>query len=146
MCKQQILKNGYPYITAWKNSIGKTTAVHVLVAEAFIGPRPEKFDVNHKDKNRANNRVENLEYCSRAENIRHAYTTHSGGGRVRKSDAKLTEEDVHNIRRLRRAGHAVSKVAKMAGVPESAARQIVYNRTWKWLSTPDDVTDQTDVV
>lgn len=53
---------------------GKTTDryIHCLVAEAFIGPRPEKHDVNHLDGNRRHNARTNLEYCTRSENIRHA--------------------------------------------------------------------------
>lgn len=46
--------------------------IHRLVAAAFIGPRPEGKEVNHKDGNRRHNAVSNLEYCTRSENIRHA--------------------------------------------------------------------------
>ncbi len=44
--------------------------VHALVAEAFIGPRPEGTVVNHKDHNRNNSHVDNLEYITQAENAR----------------------------------------------------------------------------
>ena len=46
-----------------------TKSVHVLVAEAFIGPRPPKTDVCHNNGNRLDNRVENLRYGTRAENM-----------------------------------------------------------------------------
>ena len=46
--------------------------VHVLVAEAFIGPKPAGLDVNHQDGDRHNNAVANLEYLTRKENIHHA--------------------------------------------------------------------------
>jgi len=46
--------------------------LHVLVAEAFLGPKPTGLDVNHKDGNRQNNAASNLEYITRSENHRHA--------------------------------------------------------------------------
>lgn len=47
--------------------------VHVLVAEAFIGPKPEGMQVNHRNGNKADNRAENLEYLTPSENTRHAH-------------------------------------------------------------------------
>jgi hypothetical protein len=46
--------------------------IHVLVAEAFIGPRPDGLVINHKNGIKADNNVENLEYVSYAENNAHA--------------------------------------------------------------------------
>lgn len=46
----------------------KTTSVHALVAAAFIGPRPEGMEINHKDGNRGNNHVGNLEYVTPKQN------------------------------------------------------------------------------
>ena len=48
-------------------------AVHHLVAEAFIAPIPEGYTVNHKDLNKFNNHVENLEIITRADNLKHAW-------------------------------------------------------------------------
>ena len=49
--------------------------VHCLIALAFIGPRPDKYVVNHKDGVKTNNRVDNLEYCTASENSLHAHST-----------------------------------------------------------------------
>jgi len=46
--------------------------VHVLVAAAFLGPKPEGRDVNHIDGHRQHNAASNLEYVTRSENQRHA--------------------------------------------------------------------------
>lgn len=62
---------GYEYVNIWKDGKCKKGIVHRLVAQAFI-PNPEnKPCVNHKDFNRSNNSVENLEWVTYRENIRH---------------------------------------------------------------------------
>lgn len=69
-------RNGrYRLVTAQVNRKQKRFYVHRLVAEAFI-PNPDGLpEVNHIDGNPANNRAENLEWCTRAENCQHAYRT-----------------------------------------------------------------------
>lgn len=47
--------------------------VHHLVAEAWIAPIPEGYTVNHKDLNKFNNHVENLEIITRSDNLKHAW-------------------------------------------------------------------------
>ena len=73
-CKGRILKpgtnnRGYLYVTLWKNNKPKTFTVHRLVAEAFL-PNPDNLsEVNHRDENKTNNNVNNLEWCNRKFNI-----------------------------------------------------------------------------
>lgn len=63
--------NGYLYIGLKKNGIQKITSIHRLMAIAFI-PNPKQLsDVNHKDFNKLNNSIENLEWCTRRENTVH---------------------------------------------------------------------------
>lgn len=66
-------QHGYLAVQLWGkggNSRGfRTFSVHRLVAEAFIPNSENKPEVNHKDENKANNRVENLEWVSRKENM-----------------------------------------------------------------------------
>ncbi len=46
--------------------------MHWLVAEAFLGKRPKKHTINHKDGNKTNNDINNLEYVTSSENTEHA--------------------------------------------------------------------------
>ncbi|WP_147417193.1 NUMOD4 domain-containing protein [[Ruminococcus] lactaris] len=70
---QRIQNGGYPIVSISVNAKRKICTVHRLVASAFLD-NPEKFrDVNHKDGNKRNNYVENLEWTSHGENIKHSY-------------------------------------------------------------------------
>ena len=62
-------KNGYLLVTLYKNRKRKSYKVHRLVAEHFI-PNPDNLpEINHKDENKQNNSVDNLEYCTHEDNI-----------------------------------------------------------------------------
>ena len=70
-------KNGAGYLHVRRN--GRAFAVHRLVAATFLGqPASADLDVNHKDGDRCNNRLENLEYVTRSENVRHYYALMEG--------------------------------------------------------------------
>lgn len=72
--KGKILKycvkpNGYAQVGLGKNGKIKWFAVHRLVAQAFIDNLNNEKYINHKDENKLNNKVENLEWCSCSYNI-----------------------------------------------------------------------------
>ena len=82
---------GYARVVLRKEGIRKKYQVHRLVAEAFI-PNPErKQQVNHKNCNKADNRVENLEWCNSSENMAHAFKN----GLVNLPTRKVEQYDLH---------------------------------------------------
>ena len=73
--KQMINKKGYLIVGLSKNGKRKTVIVHRIVAQAFI-PNPNKYpQINHKDENKTNNNIDNLEWCTNSYN--HNFGTHN---------------------------------------------------------------------
>ena len=129
---QHILKpqpNGKGYLRV---SIGKKLMfVHRLVAEKYI-PNPEgKEQVNHKDGNKLNNTVENLEWVTNQENRTHAVIKglHLTGEQC--SYAKLSENDVIFIREHNEI--TAKDLSNLFQVSESTIRDIRAKKTWKQL-------------
>lgn len=76
------LSSGYEVV--WlHNSLGaKSLRVHRLVAQAYLLRRKGKTEVNHKDLNKRNNNVSNLEWCTHQENISHAVNNGAFASRI----------------------------------------------------------------
>jgi hypothetical protein len=72
--KMSIFKNGkgYPRVGLMKNGKQKQVFVHRLVATSFIGEVKEGFSVNHKNGDKKDNRLSNLEIVSQSYNQRHS--------------------------------------------------------------------------
>lgn len=66
-------KYGYLQVTLCKNNKTKLFRVHRLVASSFIDNPSNKTQVNHINGDKKDNRVDNLEWCTGSENIRHSY-------------------------------------------------------------------------
>jgi hypothetical protein len=115
----------------------KTLKVHWLVTAAFLGPRPEGYETNHKDGNKRNNHISNLEYVTSGENNLHAYRMGLRKPSPRLGEAcnkaKLNRNEVLKIRELRRSGYTTVLLAKMFGISHSSISDIMTKKSWKWL-------------
>lgn len=132
---QFIDKSGYPMCTLWRDSKGKNKTVHRIVAEAFIANPENKPQVNHKDGDKENNHVNNLEWVTNSENDLHAFeiglrTVNRGS---KSNLAKLTEEEVIEIRKLKKNGKTQRNIAKVFDISEGSVSQIVNRKRWAWL-------------
>lgn len=111
--------------------------VHRLVAEAFI-PNPEnKPQINHKDGDKTNNIVENLEWCTNSENQLHAFEHKLQKGEFKHHNSKLTLEQVLYIKRnciLGSKENGVKTLARKYGVCSKSIRQILDGQSYKHIN------------
>jgi len=104
--------------------------VHTLVLEAFVGPRPERMQCNHIDGNKANNHLGNLEWVTAKENCRHRQQHCNGIKGERAPKAKLTAEQVLEIRRLRAEGWTQQRLADKFGIAQANISALLRGKSW----------------
>lgn len=110
--------NGYQRVRV----AGKSRLVHRLVAEAFHGPCPSGEEVDHIDRNRANNACRNLRYLTPSANQRRAGS--------RPSQRKLTPEQADEIKALLAEGSPLAVLAARFGVTVGMVSHIKAGRSW----------------
>jgi hypothetical protein len=136
--KTQVDRYGYERLrVSVGHSVMKTFKVHRIVAQAFIPNSENKEDVNHKDGNKLNNNVENLEWTTTSENMTHSFATglhnrntYSG---VNNSVAKLTVDEVIFIREHYipfDSDYGTYGLAKKFGVSKSTIFRIINNESY----------------
>src|SRR3990167_11234546 len=91
---------GYRHVNLAKNGSKKPRSIHKLVMEAFVGLPPTGKQVNHKDFDRGNNQLDNLEYVTKTEDAQHKKQAGRGSCGERNPAAKLRLQDVLAIRKM----------------------------------------------
>lgn len=132
--KQHINKKGYHKVKL-SDSAGqrKMKSVHRLVGENFLQETYKKgLQINHKDCNKSNNHVDNLEWCTGAHNIQHALENNLFVHGEDHYNSKITVETVKTIKQFLDQGYTPSRIVKMMNLP-IGKRQIykIKNRK-KW--------------
>ena len=111
-------------------------SVHLLVAEAFIGPQPVGKECNHEDIDTINNWAYNLTWMTRCENMQHAmvHGIHGSAPGEANCKAKLKDGEVWLIRRIAKA-KVISNVqiAKMFLVSPTTVGRIINQKLWRHL-------------
>lgn len=110
--------------------------VHRLVAEAFIGPCPKGYVINHKDGNKLNNAVSNLEFLTVRENALHASKLGLLCHGEDHAGAKITEKDAVDIREAAVSGVSYRVLGGRYGLNRSTLHSIVHHKTWKHVGGP----------
>lgn len=127
---------GYREVVLSENGKSKNYLVHRLIATTFI-PNPDNLpQINHKDGNKLNCSVDNLEWCTRSENLLHAYAN----GLERKVFGedhhahKLTEEAVRYIKKVyvkRDKQFGAIPLSEKFGVDRTTIIDVIRGKTWR---------------
>ena len=127
--RNRILKGrsmkGYRRVVLMKNGKQIDALVHRLIAQTFIPNPKNKPEVNHKDGNKENNSVFNLEWCTQKENVHHAMKTGL------KNDRKVSNEKLNEIRRLISEGKGNTEIEKITGIPRKTVSNIRIGKCYK---------------
>ena len=108
------------YYTYYIHEMKKSQFVHRLVALAFLGqPANDKLVVNHKDLNKHNNRIDNLEYVTQSRNAQHA------SDHYRNVTPEAIRQRQTEIISLRAAGWAYGDIARQFSMDMDQVRAIV---------------------
>src|SRR5699024_3243872 len=127
-------RTGYKFIQPRLNGKPSNENIHRLVALTFIdNPDGLKF-VNHKDGNKHNNCVDNLEWCTNEYNHKHATMTGLKAKGVEVGTSKLNDNSVHAIKYFLEKGLSNSELAKAFNVSRGTIYLISKGETWKHIT------------
>ena len=129
-------RGGYLTATLYNVSLGKNLkiSVHILVAEAFIGPRPEGLDVLHGISGQKVNTPENLSYGSSSKNMLDRVRDGTDNRGEKHPHALLTRDEVEFIRRADRSRGKAQAIAEIFGISRDTVYKIRSGKTWSWLN------------
>jgi hypothetical protein len=125
---------GYLKVNLSVNNKTVTRRIHTLVLCAFIGPAPLGAECRHLDSNKFNNRLSNLQWAMRIENMQDRIAAGTSNRGTTGVSAKLNEDQVREIRRRRLAGESSRHIAKEYGVCRATIDFAISGRNWGWLS------------
>lgn len=125
--------DGYHYVSLSKLGRMRVHAVHHLVLEAFVGPRPLGLECRHLNGIRTDNSPSNLAWGTKREN----YDDRAVHGTNRRGDengnSTLTSERVMEARLSYAAGRSFAEIGDHYGVSKVAMRLAIIGRTWSHL-------------
>lgn len=118
------------YVDLNKNKITKRFYIHTLVAQTFIGERPEGYDICHISGDNQDNRLVNLRYDTKGQNQIDIYRQGSKHGL-----GKLSLEQVLEIRQLYSTGdYTHYELAEKYNVSQSTTQRVVNRKSFQWLN------------
>lgn len=123
-------KKGYQFVRLYVHGVSKTHLVHRVIAEIYIPKQMGKNEVNHIDGNKANNAVWNLEWVTAQENVKHSVDTGLVKRGSDRTNSKLSDSQVIEMRKLRKKGMNYYALGKLFNISYQGAHKICSRQTY----------------
>lgn len=134
--KRYFCKNSYVYVFLHKVNKRHSRTVHSLVMEAFVGKPPRNKEINHKDGNKHNCNLSNLEYVTHKQNTRHAKVNGLLNPRKKFSDEQVLAflKDVALKHKYQKYNQSYATIAFRHGISRKTAWLIIRGKIRKDLT------------
>lgn len=135
LLKPSYNKKGYQYVYLTYSHTGRVKwYIHRLVGFHFIDNPFNKPQINHKDGNPSNNKVENLEWVTNEENQKHAILNNLHYQGESHKDSKFKEDNIILLPELIKIGFSISQLNKLTGVAMPSIDKIIRGKSWRKLN------------
>ncbi len=121
---------GYSVVTLW-NKTHTTIPVHTLVLTEFVGQRLNGMEACHYDGDRSNSVLANLRWGTRQDNMNDMIRIGRSNRGTRNHTAKINDEIVREMRKLRLTGLSYRRIGERFGLGEYSTQKAIDGRCWK---------------
>ena len=125
--------SGYRKVTLTTNGEQSQKYIHTLVALTYIPLEKDKKQVNHKDGNKLNNNINNLEWVNNSENQKHAHKIGLKKNGNELWNGKFSKEDIDKIKELKKEGVLQYKIAKIMNTTNGTISSILTGKRYKYI-------------
>jgi hypothetical protein len=122
---------GYLVVGLYRNGAKSITFhVHRIVLDAFVGPRPKKYECCHKNNVKTDNRLDNICWGTSSSNKKDYGTQCRGEDQ---GSSRFTVQDIITIRNFSDTEYSKADIARLFNAPHQTISKIINRRTWKHI-------------
>ena len=131
---------GYLFVHLYNGGQSTRHYIHRLVAQAYLENPDNLPQVNHKDGDKQNNSLQNLEWCDIKQNMRHAWDNGlclvwdkqvASVKKYNRTKRKLTDDQVLRVKALYNDGNSMRFIAREYGIHNGTVSQIINGKSYK---------------